>query len=246
MIEDFFKHPSNIARSASEYLTQLSGSEKTKRTHEDILFLFVQSLCGDSTAVVELESGEFVLEHNWEDYYGGAVSSFIDWWIPRKVMGSATLQSDAPGIMRKWIKWCYKEDYFDKEHYDEYISAVPTNKRKEVQRLNKVEKLLYELHVPQRESLSASKAQGNIIPITRQKNKAPQIIEEGHMLVVKLDKTNCFLENEEGEQMGPVKLCKAIVDLLRIGDVMDVVIGKFGENWKVLESGGVFDKNSYF
>ena len=66
------------------------------------------------------------------------------------------------------------------------------------------------------------------------------------MLVVKLDKTNCFLENEEGKQMGPVKLCKAIVDLLRIGDVMDVVIGKFGKSWKVLESGGVFDKNSYF
>ena len=246
MIQEFFKHPSNIARSASEYLTQLSGSEKTKRTHEDILFLFVQSLCGDSTAVVELDNGEFVLEHNWEDYYGGAVSSFIDWWIPRKVMGSATLQSDAPGIMRKWIKWCYKEDYFDKKHYDEYISAVPINKKKEVQRLNKVEKLLYELHAPQQESLAPSKVQGNIIPITRQKNKAPQIIEEGHMLVVKIDKTNCFLENEEGEQMGPVKLCKAIVDLLRIGDVMDVVIGKFGENWKVLESGGVFDKNSYF
>ena len=242
MIQEFLKHPSNIARSASEYLTQLPGSEKTKRTHEDILFLFVQSLCEDSTAVVELDNGEFVLEHNWEVYYGGAVSSFIDWWIPRKVMSSATLQSHAPGIMRKWIKWCYKKDYFDKEHYDEYISAVPINKKKEVQRLNKVEKLLYELHGPQQESLSPS----NIIPITRQKNKSPQIIEEGHMLVVELDKTNCFLENEEGEQMGPVKLCKAIVDLLRIGDVMCVVIGKFGKSWKVLESGGVFDKNSYF
>jgi hypothetical protein len=238
MIEDFLKHPSNIARSASEYLTQLSGSEKTKRTHEDILFLFVQSLCGDSTAVVELDNGEFVLKYNWEDYYGGAVSSFIDWWIPRKVMSSATLQSDAPGVMRKWIKWCYKEDYFDKEHYDEYISAV--------QRLNKVEKLLYELHSPQLGSLLPGKVQGNIIPITRQRNKAPQRVVEGYMRVAKLDNTNCYLENEEGLQMGPVRLSKPVVDLLRIGDVMDVLIGKFGETWKVLESGGVSDKNSYF
>ena len=246
MIQDFLKHPSNIARSTSEYLGQLSGSEKTKRTHEDILFLFVQSLCGDSSAVVELESGEFVLEHNWEDYYGGAVSSFIDWWIPRKVMGSATLQSETPGVMRKWIKWCYKEDYFDKKHYDDYISAVPVNKKKEVQRLNKVENLLYELHVPQRGSLLPSKLQGNIIPITRQKNKAPQIVEEGYMRVIKLDNTNCYLENEVGEQMGPVRLSKSLVDVLRIGDVMDVIIGNFGKSWKVLESGNVFDQDSYF
>ena len=192
MIQDFLKHPSNIAQSAGEYLSQLAGSEKTKRTHEDILFLFVQSLCGDSSAVIELESGEFVLEHNWEVYYGEAISSFIDWWIPRKVMGSATLQSDAPGIMRKWIKWCYKEDYFDKEHYDEYISAVPSNKKKEVQRLNKVEKLLYELQSPQLGSLLPGKVQGNIIPITRQRNKAPQRVVEGYMRVAKFDNTNCY------------------------------------------------------
>ena len=246
MIQDFLKHPSNIAQSAGEYLSQLAGSEKTKRTHEDILFLFVQSLCGDSSAVIELESGEFVLEHNWEVYYGEAISSFIDWWIPRKVMGSATLQSDAPGIMRKWIKWCYKEDYFDKEHYDEYISAVPSNKKKEVQRLNKVEKLLYELHSPQLGSLLPGKVQGNIIPITRQRNKAPQRVVEGYMRVAKFDNTNCYLENEEGVQMGPVRLSKPIVDLLRIGDVMDVLIGKFGEIWKVLESGGVIDQDSYY
>lgn len=246
MNEDFSKHPSNIASSASEYLAQLSVSEKTKRTHEDILFLFVQSLCGDSTAVVELESGEFVLKHDWKDYYGGAVSSFIDWWIPRKVMGSATLQSKAPGVMRKWIKWCYKENYFDKKHFDEYLSAVPVNKKKEVQRLNKVEKLLYELHAPQRGSVLPGKGQENIIPITRQKNRVPQAVEEGYMQVVKIDNTNCYLENEEGEKMGPVRLSKTILELLRIGDVMDVVIGKFGKSWTVLESGSVLDKESFF
>jgi len=46
--------------------------------------------------------------------------------------------------------------------------------------------------------------------------------------------------------MGPVRLSKSLVDVLRIGDVMDVIIGNFGKSWKVLESGNVFDQDSYF
>ena len=76
------------------------------------LFFLVESLTYDSSAVIESEEGEYLLSNDWDAYYGGIISNFVDYWLPRKVMDD-TLQQKAPGVLRKWLKWCYQNNYFD-------------------------------------------------------------------------------------------------------------------------------------
>lgn len=59
MLKKLSKHPSDIAKSAAQYLQELKVSEKTKRIHEEVLFFFIEFLCSDSSAVTETEDGEF-------------------------------------------------------------------------------------------------------------------------------------------------------------------------------------------
>ena len=83
---DFSRHSSNIGRAAQEFLFSLVLAPKTKRRYEDVLWLFIESLKGDGSSCEELANGTYVLKDNWDVFYGGAISGFIDWFLPRKVM----------------------------------------------------------------------------------------------------------------------------------------------------------------
>ena len=76
MINQISRHPSDIAQSAAKYLKSVKVSEKTRKLYEDVLSLFIDSLLSDPSVVSETADGEFVLSANWDDYYGGVMSSF--------------------------------------------------------------------------------------------------------------------------------------------------------------------------
>ena len=242
MLNGLSKHPSNIAKSAVEYLQALNLSKKTKRIHEDVLFFFMESLLSDLSAVIETKEGEFVLSDNWDAYYGGVIKNFVDWWLPRKVMDD-TLQLKAPGVLRKWLKWCYQHDYFDKERYQEFLEALPRGKAKETKRLQEAGKVLYRIHTPDPGSWLTGDYK-KVIPISHKKE--PEEWEEGCMKVVKLEKQSGYFETYEDRTIGPVVLGKELVKLLRIGDVLNVTIGKHGKSWRVLESGNVYPEGAIF
>jgi len=242
MLDELSRHPSNIARSAVEYLRALKVSKKTKRIHEDVLFFFVESLQSDPSAVIETKDGEFLLSNNWNAYYSGAISGFVDYWLPRKVMDD-TLQLKAPGVLRKWLKWCYQHNYFDKERYQEFLEALPRGKAKETKRLQEAGKLLYRLHTPDPSSWLTGDYK-KVMPISHKKE--PEEWEEGYIKVVKLEKESGYFETYEGRIIGPVILGKELVRLLRIGDVLNVTVRKYGKSWRVLESGNIYPEGAVF
>ena len=241
-MQDLTKHPSNIARSAVEYLRTLQVSKKTKRIHEDVLFFFVESLQSDPSAVIETKDGEFLLSNNWNAYYSGAISGFVDYWLPRKVMDD-TLQLKAPGVLRKWLKWCYQHNHFDKERYQEFLEALPRGKANETKRLQEAGKVLYRLHTPDPGSWLAGDYK-KVMPISQKKE--PEDWGEGYMKVVKLEKDSGYFETYESLKIGPVILGKELVKLLRIGDVLNITVGKYGKFWRVLESGNVYLEGAFF
>jgi hypothetical protein len=242
MSHELSKHPSNIAGSAVEYLKTIELSEKSKRIYEEVLYFFVESLLSDPSAVVEAEDEQYVLGEDWDAYYGGAISDFIDWWLPRKVMDDR-LQARAPGIFRKWIQWCYEHNYFDEEHYRDYLEALPRNKSSEVKRLQKAGDLLYLLHSPDPGMWMEDKHE-KVVSISHKRE--PEDMDEGYMQITKLTKDSAYLENEEGEDRGPVILGSKLVKLLQVGDVINVVIGRYGKRWRVLESGNVYAEGTIF
>jgi hypothetical protein len=242
MPNELSKHPSNVARSAVEYLKTIKVAEKSARIYEDVLYFFVESLRSDPSAVTETEDEQYLLCNDWDAYYGGAISGFIDWWLPRKVMDD-TLQARAPGILRKWIKWCYQHDYFDEEHFRDYLDALPRDKSREVKRLQKAGDLLYLLHTPDPGAWIVDDFD-KVVPISHKRE--PEEVDEGYMKIIQLTKDSAYLENEEGEKRGPVILGRDLVELLKVGDVINVVIGSYGKRWRVLESGNVYAEGAIF
>ncbi|MFW6146782.1 MAG: hypothetical protein ACOC6B_00135 [Thermodesulfobacteriota bacterium] len=242
MLTELSKHPSNIARSAVEYLGTIELSEKSKRMYEEVLYFFVESLLSDPSAVAETDNEQSVLHEDWDAYYGGAISGFIDWWIPRKVMDD-TLQARAPGVLRKWIKWCYEHNYFDEDHYKDYLEALPRNKSREVKRLQEAGDLLYLIHSPEPGEWMEDNHE-KVVSISHKRE--PEDMDEGYMQIIKLTKDSAYLENEEGETRGPVMLGRKLVQVLKVGDVINVVIGRSGKRWWVLESGNVYAEDTIF
>jgi len=229
------KHPSDITQSALEFLNELEFTKKTKGIYNTVISLFIHMLCSDPEAVEETEDGEFLLKNNWNDCPSYVISNFIDWWLPRKWMGSDTILIKAPTVMRRWINWCYKKGYLEKENYESFISELPRNKSKEVKRLQQAAHQLYLLHSP---NLTQRKGKSIIDYIDMLRE--PEAWDEGYMKVLSFEGNCAYLENEEGIKRGPVMLSKELVELLRPGDVINVAIAKFGKIWKVMESGNVY------
>lgn len=237
MRDEMARHPSDIAKSAIEYLETVTVSEKTRTLYEDVLSLFIESLLSDPAAVIEAESGEYLLSDDWDSYYGGAISNFLDWWLPRKWMGSRSIPARAPGILRKWIRWCYQNHYFETERYEDLLDALPRDKGKEVKRLQKAGELLYLLHSP---NPGAWLTGDHDKVVSIDKGKEAQEWDEGYMKIIRFERNSAYLENEEGVERGPVMLSKQLAKWLKVGDVINVIIGRFGKSWKVLESGSVY------
>ena len=243
MIDQIERHPSDIAQSAVRYLKSVKLSGKTRRLYEDVLGLFIDSLLYDPSAVTETDSGEYLLKENWEAYYGGAISNFLDWWLPRKWMGSDTIPARAPGVLRKWVKWCFENDYFGKERYEDLLDSLPKGKSAEVKRLQKAGELLYRLHSPDPGAWMTGDPD-KVVSIDRVKK--PGEYAEGYMRIIGFKQNSVYLENEEGKERGPVMLSRDLVKLLKIGDVINVTIGRFGKSWKVMESGNVYAEGTIY
>ena len=243
MLNEIAKHPFNIAKSSVEFLKAVKVSEKSKRIYTEVLSLFIESLLSDPSAVVEAENGEYLLSNNWDAYYGGAISNFLDWWLPRKWMGSDEIQARAPGVLRKWIKWCYQNNCFEKDRYEDLLDSLPRGKSAEVKRLQKAGELLYLLHSPDPGAWMTGDY-NKVVSIDQMKE--PEEWDEGYMRIIRFKRKMAYLENEEGEERGPVMLSEELVKTLEKGDVINVAIGKFGKAWKVLESGNVYAEGAIF
>ncbi len=234
LLDEFSKHPSDISKSAIEFLNELNFTEKTKNIYRTVILLFIDMLCSDPSSTMEGENGEYLLATHWRDYDSEVIFSFIDWWLPRKWIGSDTILLRAPVVMRRWINWCYKKGYISKRKHKGFLSALPKNKIKQIKRLQEAAQKLYLLHTPNPVIWKTDK----VVPIDIMRE--PDDWDEGYMKILYFNGNSAYLENEEGIKVGPVMLTKELVDLLRPGDVINVVIGRFGRIWKVLESGNVY------
>lgn len=242
MFGKILKHPSNIAKAAADYLETLSFSAKTKKNYEEVLGLFIESLCSDPSSVVEGKDGSYLLVADWDAYYGAAVDNFLNWWFPRKVLGADDLHRKAPGILRRWLKWCCEQSYFDKDRYDDFMEALPRGKGKEVKRLQKAGELLHHLHTP----VAGAWLSGELDKVVRiSRRKKPEQFDEGYMKILRFEGKFAYLANESGKRRGPVMLGRELIKLLKVGDVMNVEIGKYGKYWTVLESGNVYAEESF-
>ncbi len=236
----FSENPSDIGKAAAGFISSLTLSAKSKRLYEDILWLFIESLKGDGSTCVKLPSGAYVLNDPWSEFYGGAISGFLDWFLPRKAMLPDDQIKKAPGILRKFIDWSFEQGYFDKDHYDDFMDSLPKSKSREIARLRDLEEGLYLLHSPN----PGAWVRGEINNVeTLAERRRPEKVEVGYMVFLESDGDRGYF-NHGREKLGPVMLTPKIVSRFKRGDIANLTLGRFENVWQVLETGNVYPEGT--
>ncbi len=238
---DFSVHPSNIGQAAAGFISSLNLTAKSKRQYEGILWLFVESLKGDGSTCIELPSGAYVLNDDWDEFYGGAISVFLDWFLPRKAMLPADEMKRVPGILKKFIEWSFGEGYFCRDRYDDFMESLPKAKSSDIKRLRDLEDALYLLHNPSPEGW-ATRVIDNVETLAERRR--PEELEEGYMTFLEAEGERGYFQKER-KKIGPVLLTTKIVSGFKRGDIANLTLGRFQKVWMVLETGNVYPEGTF-
>jgi hypothetical protein len=170
------------------------------------------------------------------------IEDFVDWWIPRRVLGPDSIHQKSPGILRKWLKYCHQNGYVDDLFFEETKSSLGPGKKKEIKRLQRAADLLYRIHTPHPGAWK--KGDNNkVVPIHRK--DLPCEVTDGYLRVSSIRKQSVELRDGDGNVFKPVFVGTELSKLLCVGDVINVCIGRFSDTWKVLESGNVYSGEAW-
>jgi len=234
------EHPSDIARAAERYIELMQAADNVSPGFPQVLYLFIEylSLHMDENAS---KNPERLLCSNWAQCSAKMISGFTDHWMPQVILNHV-LAIHAPFILRRWMIWCYKQGYFPRSSLKNYLSVLPREKGRDIERLIRAGELLHELHCPDKALWKEKR--DKVIQLNLR--KSPQEEMSGRMILTALNVDKAFFRTEEGIAVGPVLLGKPLIRLLKIGDILQVEIARFGACWHVLNSGAVFAGDAVF
>lgn len=217
-----------ISESIDLFLKEASVgvSKKTAGKYLDVLKLFHDYLAnyGDLSHEEHKDTG-IVLTAETPELCDGQVSSFLEWFLIRKVLGPAWLNTAAPGIMKKYVKWLDKKGLLAEGVMDE-IAETTKKATKDLPRVEKAAMLLYKLCEKNDDKF------GEIEFDDKDYN-------EGYGEVTGILEDKLHLDYD-GEKTGPIQITKEIAKLLKKGDTVNLVVGRKGKLWYPLEVGNVY------
>ncbi len=201
-------------------------SKKTAEKYEDVLSLFQDYLAsyGELSHVEHKDTG-LVLTAETSELHDGQVSNFLEWFLIRKVLGPAWLNTAAPGIMKKYVKWLDKKGLLAEGAMDE-IAETTKKATKDLPRVGKAAMLLYILCGMNNNRFASHKFND-------------EDYNEGYGEVTGILEDKLLL-NYGGEKTGPIQITKEIAKHLKKGDTVNLVVGRKGKLWYPLEVGNVY------
>lgn len=219
-----------IAESMDLFLKEVSGtvSKKTAEKYRDVLKLFHDYLANYGDLSHEEHKGTgIVLTAETSELHDGQVSNFLEWFLIRKVLGPAWLNTSAPGIMKKYILWLGKRDLLVAGSMDNACD-VTKKASKNLPRVEKAATLLYELCDKNSDRFSED-------------DFDDEDYNEGYGEVTGILEDKLHLNyDHDGYKTGPIQITKEIAKLLKKGDTINLVVGRKGKLWYPLEVGNVY------
>lgn len=217
-----------IDESIRLFLNEMSNklSSKTVQKYEYVLELFHDYLAGYAElSHEENKDGSIVLTADTQELYDGQVSNFLEWFLIRKVIGPAWLNTSAPGIMQKYIKWLDKNGLLAEGAMDDVIETTK-KAAKDLPRVEKAASLLYRLCDKNSKRLAVDDFED-------------EDYMEGYGKVIEISGDKIHLDYD-GEETGPIQITKEIARYLKEGDLVNLVVGRKGKLWYPLEVGNVY------
>jgi len=201
-------------------------STKTMERYEYVLELFQDYLTSYAGLSSEEDKDEnIILTADTRELHDGQVSSFLEWFLIRKVMGPAWLNTSAPGIMKKYIQWLDKKGLIAEGSMDNAVEATK-KASKDLPRVEKAADLLFKL---------CDKNSDRFLD----DDFEDEDYMEGYGKVIGIFEDKLYLDYE-GDKIGPIQIAKEIAKHLRKGDTVNLVVGRKGKLWYPLEVGNVY------
>jgi hypothetical protein len=216
--------------------------EEAAREYEGDLDIFVDYLISDEMAAYEDEDEEIILDADLDELEEGHFRAFAGFYVIRKIIGPASVLVDTVKRTLVYGRWLGEKGLIDEELKSE-IEELSEVALKEIPRVEKISSLIYEL------------AQGDI-PTFMDYKKDREMYERKLKEALKNKPEYTSFEEGYGEvtriledlfwvklgikEVGPIKATKEICDLLEEGDMINLVLGKSGKYWHILETGNVY------
>lgn len=160
---------------------------------------------------------------------GDYLRDFIAWHLLREPsVNSLVLQAYAETLL-DWLLYVHHKRWLDDDTYeycsDCIVDTLPDAKRA----VMAAHLLLYHIRMG-----------GGISP--RLRGTRFNKFKEGHARVAELKKKEMWLSFDSAPDglIGPVKLPATILQQLRLGDVIDIELGKRGKDWTIVDIGPVY------
>lgn len=201
-------------------------SSKTVQKYEYVLDLFHDYLANYGELSYEENKDEgIILTADTQELHDGQVSNFLEWFLIRKVIGPAWLNTSAPGIIQKYIKWLDKNGLLAEGAMDD---VVETTKKaaKDLPRVEKAASLLYKFCDKNSDRFSVDDFDG-------------EDYMEGYGEITEIIEDKLHLDYE-GEKTGPIQINREIAKHLKKGDTVNLVVVRKGKLWYPVEAGNVY------
>jgi len=223
LLADYLLHYSDLFQDDHGDLDEwpLSDWERDLHSHMNEL------MDGDTEPAVDLhglELDRLEAEH---------LRDFFGWYLLRELNGETATLSECFTIMRGWLNYLAEKAWIDTNRHLEFLSVLD-EMQDECERTSKAAHLLFHF----------VRMGSGISPRLRGQRFSRFV--EGHARIARLRENQIFLSfDSQPHLIGPVPIIPAIADLLKIGDVLDVELGKRGDLWLVVDIGPVYPANVY-
>lgn len=152
------------------------------------------------------------------------ISEFLDYFMVKKVVGSNTLLKTVGRVTRKFVKWMDEKGYMDPESYEVAARTVDELKG-DLVNVAEFGDLIYDYI-----------------------QKSPEVdfeeTKDGYFSVVEIKPGELWLGNYlgSGDVIGPVIVSKEISSRCKVGWTINLMLGKSGKSWHMLECGFVYQR----
>lgn len=156
------------------------------------------------------------------DKIGENIGNFVDYFLVRKVMESATFLKKAGTTMKALSEWLESHGYLEAEEADR-ASRRSANAAKNLPRAEKAGRLIWEQAQATFGMFGSSK-----------------IAEFGYMDITKIQPGKLWVTPIGGKEIGPIHVSEKVTELLEVGWEINLGLVKLRGKWEIAELGCIY------
>lgn len=187
---------------------------------------------------------------NTKDITPMIVDHVLGYFVIRKYLAGDSFLIHTARATKAFFNFLAKEDVYDQDQAKE-ITMIANHYLKQYPRISKLGHILWdsvEGEIDRVMQIAPPAKREKEIQKLRKRAKNAHLKEPGYTTVIKIKADVIFGESMEGEKIGPVSLDRKCIDLVKVGDIINMITirklkGK--TTWEIAELGYIYPPPFY-